>query len=101
MVSNFIVQALLGREITIYGDEAQTCSFCYVDDLVDGLVRLMETGDDVIGPVNLGNPVEFSIFELASKVVALTGHRIVHKPLPEDDPRQRQPDISRANDLLS
>ena len=103
VVSNFIVQALLGREITIYGDGAQTRSFCYVDDLVDGLVGLMETGDDVIGPVNLGNPVEFSIFELASKVVALTGSRsrIVHKPLPEDDPRQRQPDISRANELLS
>ncbi len=103
VVSNFIVQALLGREITIYGDGTQTRSFCYVDDLVDGLVRLMGTGDDVIGPVNLGNPVEFSIFELASKVVALTGSRsrIVHKPLPEDDPRQRQPDISRANELLS
>ena len=84
VVSNFIVQALLGREITIYGDGTQTRSFCYVDDLVDGLVRLMGTGDDVTGPVNLGNPVEFSIFELASKVVTLTGSRshIVHKPLP-------------------
>ena len=103
VVSNFIVQALLGRDITIYGDGAQTRSFCYVDDLVDGLVRLMKTTDLVTGPVNLGNPVEFSILELASKVVALTASRsrIVHKPLPEDDPRQRQPDISKAKELLS
>ena len=103
VVSNFIVQALLGRDITIYGDGAQTRSFCYVDDLVDGLVRLMKTSDLVTGPVNLGNPVEFSILELASKVIALTASRsrIVYKPLPEDDPRQRQPDISKAKELLS
>jgi len=103
VVSNFIVQALLGRDITIYGDGAQTRSFCYVDDLVDGLVRLMKTSDVVTGPVNLGNPVEFSILELASKVVALTASRsrIVHRPLPDDDPRQRRPDISKAKELLS
>ena len=103
VVSNFIVQALLGRDITIYGDGAQTRSFCYVDDLVDGLVRLMKTSDVVTGPVNLGNPVEFSILELASKVVTLTASRsrIVHRPLPDDDPRQRRPDISKAKELLS
>jgi UDP-glucuronate decarboxylase len=103
VVSNFVVQALLGRDITIYGDGAQTRSFCYVDDLVDGLVRLMKTSDVVTGPVNLGNPVEFSILELASKVVALTASRsrIVHRPLPDDDPRQRRPDISKAKELLS
>ena len=103
VVSNFIVQALLGRDITIYGDGLQTRSFCYVDDLVDGLVRLMATADDVTGPVNLGNPKEFTMAELAATVVELTGSRsrIVHRPLPEDDPRQRRPDISRAQDLLS
>ena len=103
VVSNFIVQALLGRVITIYGDGLQTRSFCYVDDLVDGLVRLMATADDVTGPVNLGNPKEFTMAELAATVVELTGSRsrIVHRPLPEDDPRQRRPDISRAQDLLS
>jgi UDP-glucuronate decarboxylase len=102
VVSNFIVQALLGRDITIYGDGAQTRSFCYVDDLIDGLVRLMKSGDDVAGPINIGNPDEYSMLQLASTVIDLTGSRsrIVHRPLPEDDPRQRQPDISRANDLL-
>jgi UDP-glucuronate decarboxylase len=103
VVSNFVVQALLGRDITIYGDGAQTRSFCYVEDLVDGLVRLMKSADDVTGPINIGNPDEYSMLELASTVIDLTGSRsrIVHRPLPEDDPRQRQPDISRANDLLS
>jgi UDP-glucuronate decarboxylase len=102
VVSNFIVQALLGRDITVFGDGKQTRSFCYVDDLVDGLTRLMETGDEVTGPVNLGNPSEFSILELANEVIELTGtrSRIVHRPRPEDDPRQRRPDISRAHDLF-
>jgi UDP-glucuronate decarboxylase len=103
VVSNFVVQALLGRDITIYGDGAQTRSFCYVDDLIDGLVRLMNSPDSVTGPINIGNPDEFSILQLATTVIDLTGSRsrIVHRPLPEDDPRQRQPDISRANDVLS
>jgi UDP-glucuronate decarboxylase len=103
VVSNFIVQALLGRDITIYGDGSQTRSFCYVDDLIDGLVRLMATPDDVTGPINIGNPGEFSILELASTIVTLTGSRsrIVHKPLPQDDPRQRRPDIANANQRLS
>jgi UDP-glucuronate decarboxylase len=102
VVSNFIVQALLGRDITVYGDGSQTRSFCYVDDLIDGLVRLMATSAEVTGPVNIGNPVEFSVLELASMVIDLTGShsRIVHRPRPEDDPKQRRPDISRAQDLL-
>ena len=103
VVSNFIVQALLGRDITIYGDGSQTRSFCYVDDLIDGLISLMGTSDGVTGPVNIGNPDEFSILELASTVVSLTGSssRIIHEPLPQDDPRQRRPDISKANQALS
>ena len=103
VVSNFIVQALLGRDITIYGEGSQTRSFCYVDDLVDGLIRLMGTSHDVTGPVNIGNPDEFSILELASAVISLTGSssKIVHKPLPQDDPRQRRPDISMADKELS
>jgi len=102
VVSNFIVQALEGRDITIYGDGSQTRSFCYVDDLVDGLIRLMESDTEVIGPINLGNPGEFSILELAEKVLALTGSdsKILHAPLPEDDPVQRQPDITRAREIL-
>ncbi|MBO0754747.1 MAG: SDR family oxidoreductase [Bradyrhizobiaceae bacterium] len=102
VVSNFIVQALLGRDITIYGDGSQTRSFCYVDDLIDGLMRLMSSLDGVTGPINIGNPTEFSILDLASLVVDMTGSRsrIVHRPLPQDDPRQRKPDISRANELL-
>jgi UDP-glucuronate decarboxylase len=102
VLSNFIVQALLGREITVYGDGSQTRSFCYVDDLIDGLVRLMATSADVTGPVNIGNPTEFSMLELATMVIDLTGSRsrIVHHPRPEDDPKQRQPDISRAQELL-
>jgi UDP-glucuronate decarboxylase len=102
VVSNFIIQALLGRDITIYGDGAQTRSFCYVDDLIDGLVRLMKSADEVVGPVNLGNPVEFSMLQLADVVIELTGSRsrIVHRELPADDPRQRRPDISKAHELL-
>jgi UDP-glucuronate decarboxylase len=102
VVSNFIVQALLGREITVYGDGLQTRSFCYVDDLIDGLVQLMATPPAVTGPVNLGNPAEFSMLELATMVIELTGShsRIVHRAKPEDDPKQRQPDISRAQNLL-
>src|SRR6516225_5860417 len=103
VVSNFIVQALSGQDITIYGDGNQTRSFCYVDDLIDGLVSLMATKDSVTGPVNVGNPTEFSILGLATQVIDIIGSssRIVHRPLPEDDPRQRQPDISRAQELLS
>jgi UDP-glucuronate decarboxylase len=103
VVSNFIVQALLGRDITIYGDGSQTRSFCYVDDLIEGLIRLMGTSKEVTGPVNIGNPDEFSILELASTVISLTGSssKIIHEPLPQDDPRQRRPDISVANHALS
>ncbi len=102
VVSNFISQALLGRDITIYGDGTQTRSFCYVDDLIDGLVRLMATRAEVTGPVNIGNPSEFSMLELAKMVIDLTGShsRIVHRPRPEDDPQQRRPDILRAQELL-
>jgi UDP-glucuronate decarboxylase len=102
VVSNFIVQALRGRDISIYGDGTHTRSFCYVDDLVEGLVRLMLTPDDVAGPVNLGNPGEFTIRELAETIIDLTGSssRIVHAPLPIDDPKRRRPDISRANELF-
>lgn len=103
VVSNFIVQALLGRDITIFGDGAQTRSFCYVDDLIDGLIRLMGTEDTVTGPINLGNPNEFTIRELATIIIDLTGSpsRIIQRPLPQDDPRQRQPNISKAQELLA
>lgn len=102
VVSNFIVHALEGRPITIYGQGSQTRSFCYVDDTVDALVRLMATPDEVTGPINVGNPVELSIRELADKVVEKTGCKVAleHLQLPEDDPRQRQPDISRAREIL-
>ncbi|KAI6244358.1 SDR family oxidoreductase [Aphelenchoides fujianensis] len=102
VVSNFIVQALKGEDITLYGDGNQTRSFCYVDDLVDGLIRLMNTDDAVTGPINLGNPVEFTMKQLAELVLELTGSpsEIVHRPLPSDDPRQRQPDITLAKELL-
>ncbi len=102
VVSNFIVQALLGRDITVYGDGSQTRSFCYVDDLIDGLMRLMNSNDSVVGPINIGNPTEFSMLQLADLVIELTGSRskIVHRPLPENDPRQRRPDISRAQEQL-
>lgn len=98
VVSNFIVQALQGRDITIYGDGSQTRSFCFVDDLVDGLVRLMNSKPELTGPVNLGNPGEFTISELAEKVVEIThgSSKIVFEPLPQDDPTQRQPDITLA-----
>jgi UDP-glucuronate decarboxylase len=102
VVSNFIVQALLGRDITIFGDGLQTRSFCYADDLIDGLIRLMNTSDDVTGPINIGNPTEFKMLELASLVIELTGSRsrIVHRQLPQDDPRHRRPDIAKAKDVL-
>ena len=98
VVSNFIMQALAGEAITIYGDGSQTRSFCYVDDLIAGLMALMETGPDITGPTNIGNPVEFTVRELAEKVIELTGSRskIIEEPLPQDDPRQRQPNISKA-----
>ena len=103
VVSNFIVQSLLGHDLTVYGDGTQTRSFCYVDDLIDGLMRLMATKDQVTGPINIGNPTEFSMLELAGTVIEMTGSRsrVVHRPLPENDPRQRRPDISRAHELLS
>jgi len=102
VVSNFVVQALKGEPITLYGDGNQTRSFCYVTDLIDGLVSLMDSDPACVGPINLGNPVEFTVRELAETIVALTGSRsrIVHRPLPHDDPRQRQPDISRARTAL-
>ena len=102
VVSNFIIQALRNQDITVYGEGSQTRSFCYVDDLVDGLIRLMETPDEVTGPINLGNPVEFSIRHLAETVIELTGSssRIVNQELPEDDPKQRQPDITKAQSML-
>ena len=98
VVSSFIVQALLNQDITIFGDGEQTRSFCYVDDLIRGLIGLMETEPDVMGPINLGNPTEFTMRQLADLVLELTGSRskIVHRPLPQDDPRQRKPDISEA-----
>jgi UDP-glucuronate decarboxylase len=102
VVSNFIVQALMGEPFTLYGSGEQTRSFCFVDDLVDGLVRLMESGDDVIGPINLGNPVEVTIRDLAERILEMVDSRseLVFRPLPEDDPRQRQPDISLAKKHL-
>jgi UDP-glucuronate decarboxylase len=102
VVSNFIVQALTGKDITIYGDGTQTRSFQYIDDLVEGMVRMMNTGDDFTGPVNIGNPGEFSMLELANEVIRLTGSRsgIIFEPLPQDDPRQRKPDISLAFEKL-
>lgn len=102
VVSNFIVQALRGEDITIYGDGSQTRSFCYVDDLTEAMILAMNTGEDFTGPVNLGNPSEFTILELAEKVLGLTSStsKIVFKPLPKDDPRQRKPDISLAAEKL-
>ena len=101
VVSNFIVQALRGEDVTVYGDGKQTRSFCYVDDLIDGMIRMMET-EDFTGPVNIGNPMEFTMLELAEKVVALTGSAstIIHRPLPSDDPLQRKPVIDLAKDKL-
>ena len=102
VVSNFIVQALRGQDLTIYGDGSQTRSFCYVDDLVEGFIRFMGTSDDVTGPINLGNPGEFTVAELAEKVLAKIGgsSKIVSLPLPADDPKVRQPDISKAREVL-
>ena len=102
VVSNFIVQALRGEDITIYGEGQQTRSFCYVDDLVEGFIRLMGTPDEVTGPINLGNPGEFTMLQLAERVLALTGSssKLVFRPLPQDDPKQRQPDISQAKAVL-
>lgn len=102
VVSNFIVQALKGRDITIYGKGTQTRSFCYVSDLIDAFVRLMASGPEVTGPINLGNPVEFTMIELAELVLKLTGSssKLIFEPLPSDDPKQRQPDISKAKQAL-
>jgi UDP-glucuronate decarboxylase len=102
VVSSFIVQALRGEPLTVYGDGSQTRSFCYIDDLVDGLIALMNSAPDVTGPMNLGNPGEFTMLELARKVLALTGSTspIEYRPLPSDDPVRRRPDISRAIELL-
>jgi UDP-glucuronate decarboxylase len=102
VVSNFVIQALRNEDITIYGEGKQTRSFCYVDDLVEGLMRLMATPEDFTGPVNLGNPVEFTIRQLAEMVITLTGSssKLVNHPLPQDDPRQRCPDISQAQKVL-
>jgi UDP-glucuronate decarboxylase len=102
VVSNFIIQALDNRDITVFGEGSQTRSFCFVDDLIDGMIRMMNAADDCTGPVNIGNPNEFSILELAQKVIALTGStsKIVHRPLPQDDPLQRQPNITLAKERL-
>lgn len=102
VVSNFIVQALRGEDLTVYGDGSQTRSFCYVDDLISGLILLMESPDSFVGPVNLGNATEFTMVELAELTLKLTGSRskLVFKPLPADDPTQRQPDITLAKDNL-
>ena len=103
VVSNFIVQALRGEDLTIYGDGTQTRSFCYVDDLVDGLLRMMDAPDGTTGPINLGNPHDFTMLELAEMTLRLTGSRsrLVRRPLPQDDPKQRQPDITRAKATLA
>ncbi len=103
VVSNFVVQALLNNDITLYGDGSQTRSFCYVDDLVSGLIAMMASPDTVIGPINLGNPGEFTMIELATSVIALTGStsKLMYCELPKDDPKMRQPDITRANNLLN
>jgi UDP-glucuronate decarboxylase len=102
VVSSFIVQALMGQPLTVFGDGAQTRSFCYVDDLVTGLIALMETPDDVTGPINLGNPGEFTMLELAGKVLAMVGSNspVEHRPLPSDDPIRRRPNIDLARERL-
>ena len=102
VVSNFIVQALRGEDITLFGDGSQTRAFCYVDDMIDGLVRLMATDDAVTGPINIGNPHEITVRALAERIVALTGaaSRLVYRPLPQDDPMQRCPDIGLARETL-
>ena len=102
VVSNFILQALRGEAITIYGDGSQTRSFCYVDDMVDGLIKLMNSQDAITGPINLGNPEEITMFELANKIIKLTNSpsEIIFRPLPADDPKQRKPDITLAKEKL-
>src|SRR5262249_733298 len=103
VVSNFIMQALLGKPITIYGEGNQTRSVCYVDDMINGLLKMMDRPDNLTGPINIGNPREFTILELARKIVDMTGSRseIVFRPLPEDDPKQRKPDTAKAEQLLN
>ncbi|KKK42538.1 hypothetical protein LCGC14_1484800, partial [marine sediment metagenome] len=103
VVSNFIVQAIKGEDITVYGDGSQTRSFCYVDDLIDGFLALMHSDDSIIGPINLGNPTEFTILDLAKLIIKYTNSnsKIVYKDLPSDDPKQRKPDISKAKKLLN
>lgn len=103
VVSNFIVQALKNENITIYGDGSQTRSFCFVDDQINGLMKLMDTDDTITGPINIGNPEEFTMLELAQKVIELTksNSKIVHLPLPKDDPKQRRPDITKAQTILN
>ena len=103
VVSNFIIQALQDQDITIYGDGSQTRSFCYVDDLIDGIINFMNLPSEVTGPMNLGNPTEFTILELAQRIIRLTNSKskIIAKPLPEDDPKQRKPDISMASNLMN
>lgn len=103
VVSNFINQAIRGNDITIYGDGSQTRSFCYVDDLINGIIAMMASDDNIIGPINLGNPSEFTMLELAQKVIEFTNShsKIIHLPLPEDDPKQRKPDITLAKELLN
>jgi UDP-glucuronate decarboxylase len=102
VVSNFIVQALTNQPITIYGDGTQTRSFCYVDDLLEGMIRLMNSPDAVLGPINIGNPGEYRVLDLAEEILRLTNSRskLIFKPLPSDDPKQRKPDISKAKQLL-
>ncbi|MGD9492157.1 MAG: UDP-glucuronic acid decarboxylase family protein [Bacteroidales bacterium] len=102
VVSNFIVQALKNEDVTIYGDGTQTRSFCYVDDMVNGMIAMMNTGEKITGPINIGNPGEFTMLQLAEQVIRLTGSKskIRHEPLPADDPMQRQPDISKAKEIL-
>jgi UDP-glucuronate decarboxylase len=102
VVSSFVVQALRNQDITVFGDGEQTRSFCYVDDLIRGMIKMMDTDPDTVGPINIGNPEEFTMRELAEAILGLTGSRskIVHRPLPQDDPRQRRPDISEAERVL-
>jgi UDP-glucuronate decarboxylase len=102
VISNFIVQALKNKDITIYGDGSQTRCFCYVDDLVDGIVKMMNSREDLVGPLNLGNPIEFTILDLAKKIIKLTDSKsnIIYKPLPEDDPKRRKPNIELAKKEL-
>jgi UDP-glucuronate decarboxylase len=102
VVSNFIVQALQGQDLTIFGEGTQTRAFCYVDDMIEGFLKMMATGNDITGPINLGNPVELPMLQLAERIIALTGSksRLVHRPLPVDDPVQRCPDITKARDIL-